>query len=150
MLIYPNKFCVATAIPYFILLFDWLNSRITSYVASTCGTARVEGSNTVVRRKATPNNAGFDKFQLSAFILLLPTPVLKVSTLTTFTILLRSVRKSSTAQVAFTTMAWRSSGASNEELVNNLYKNGLIKEDRVRRAMLAVRTPHRPQPGAVE
>lgn len=37
------------------------------------------------------------------------------------------------------TMAWRSSGASNSVLINNLAQNGLIKSDRVRKAMLAVR-----------
>ncbi|KAF2429595.1 protein-L-isoaspartate O-methyltransferase [Tothia fuscella] len=39
-------------------------------------------------------------------------------------------------------MAWRSSGATNEELVNNLHKNGVIKNDRVRQAMLGVDRDH--------
>ena len=35
-------------------------------------------------------------------------------------------------------MAWRSSGSSNAALVANLASNGLIKDDRVRQAMLKV------------
>ncbi|KAK4556304.1 hypothetical protein LTR86_006448 [Recurvomyces mirabilis] len=45
-------------------------------------------------------------------------------------------------------MAWRSSGSSNETLIENLARNGLIKQDRVKKAMLAVDrahyTPHAP------
>ena len=40
-----------------------------------------------------------------------------------------------------TSMAWRSSGASNAGLINNLARNGLIKSDRVKQAMLAVSLP---------
>ena len=36
-------------------------------------------------------------------------------------------------------MAWRSSGTTNESLINNLAKNNLIKSDRVKDAMLKVR-----------
>lgn len=36
------------------------------------------------------------------------------------------------------TMAWRSSGNTNAELVENLYKNGLITSERVKVAMLGV------------
>lgn len=35
-------------------------------------------------------------------------------------------------------MAWRSSGASNADLVANLAENGLINSDRVKQAMLGV------------
>jgi len=35
-------------------------------------------------------------------------------------------------------MAWRCSGNTNEELVNNMAKNGLIEDERVKRAMLGV------------
>ena len=35
-------------------------------------------------------------------------------------------------------MAWRSSGASHRELIENLYKNGLIKDQRIKEAMLQV------------
>ncbi|KAI9777706.1 MAG: hypothetical protein M1839_008625 [Geoglossum umbratile] len=35
-------------------------------------------------------------------------------------------------------MAWRSSGTSNEGLINNLANNGLIRSERVKEAMLAV------------
>lgn len=35
-------------------------------------------------------------------------------------------------------MAWRSSGSTNAELINNLFKNGLISTERVRDAMLKV------------
>ncbi|KKZ64808.1 protein-L-isoaspartate O-methyltransferase [[Emmonsia] crescens] len=35
-------------------------------------------------------------------------------------------------------MAWQSSGKSNSQLINNLFKNGLIKHERVKNAMLAV------------
>lgn len=38
-------------------------------------------------------------------------------------------------------MAWRSSGDSNESLITNLARNGLIKSDRVKEAMLKVPTP---------
>ena len=33
-------------------------------------------------------------------------------------------------------MAWRSSGASHRELIENLYRNGLIKDQRIKEAML--------------
>uniref|UniRef100_UPI00358F48D7 protein-L-isoaspartate(D-aspartate) O-methyltransferase-like isoform X1 n=1 Tax=Myxine glutinosa TaxID=7769 RepID=UPI00358F48D7 len=39
-------------------------------------------------------------------------------------------------------MAWRSSGASNAELVGNLRKNGVIKSDRVYQVMLATDRVH--------
>jgi len=35
-------------------------------------------------------------------------------------------------------MSWRSSGSSNADLINNLYKNGIIKNERVKEAMLKV------------
>lgn len=35
-------------------------------------------------------------------------------------------------------MAWRSSGASNEELVENLWRNDLITEPKVKEAFLKV------------
>lgn len=35
-------------------------------------------------------------------------------------------------------MAWRSSGATHRELIENLFKNGLIKDQRVKEAMLKV------------
>jgi protein-L-isoaspartate(D-aspartate) O-methyltransferase len=35
-------------------------------------------------------------------------------------------------------MAWRSSGATNKDLITNLFNNGLIKSSRVKEAMLAV------------
>lgn len=35
-------------------------------------------------------------------------------------------------------MAWRSSGATHRELIENLYRNGLIKDQRVKEAMLKV------------
>lgn len=34
-------------------------------------------------------------------------------------------------------MAWRCSGSSNDELVDNLYKAGIIKSDRIKEAMKA-------------
>lgn len=35
-------------------------------------------------------------------------------------------------------MAWRSSGATNEALIENLSQNGLIHSERVKKAMLGV------------
>jgi protein-L-isoaspartate O-methyltransferase len=35
-------------------------------------------------------------------------------------------------------MAWRSSGGSHRELIENLFKNGLIKDQRIKEAMLSV------------
>lgn len=35
-------------------------------------------------------------------------------------------------------MAWRSSGATHRELIENLFRNGLIKDQRVKEAMLSV------------
>ena len=35
-------------------------------------------------------------------------------------------------------MAWRSSGGTHRELIENLYKNGLIKDQRIKEAMLQV------------
>lgn len=39
-------------------------------------------------------------------------------------------------------MAWRSSGTSNEDLVNRLWKNGLITDERVKEAFLKVTHMH--------
>ncbi|KAI5361281.1 Putative protein-L-isoaspartate(D-aspartate) O-methyltransferase [Septoria linicola] len=39
-------------------------------------------------------------------------------------------------------MAWRSSGPTNEALITNLYRNGLITTERVRNAMLSVDRAH--------
>jgi protein-L-isoaspartate(D-aspartate) O-methyltransferase len=36
-------------------------------------------------------------------------------------------------------MAWYCSGSTNTELVENLFKGGLIKDERVKDAMLSVR-----------
>jgi protein-L-isoaspartate(D-aspartate) O-methyltransferase len=36
------------------------------------------------------------------------------------------------------TMAWYCSGSSNNELIENLFREGLIKNERVKRAMMAV------------
>lgn len=38
-------------------------------------------------------------------------------------------------------MAWTCSGRTNEELIDNLWKNGLITSERVRDAMKRVRRP---------
>lgn len=38
-------------------------------------------------------------------------------------------------------MAWSCSGSTNSELVENLYNSGLIKNDRVKKAMLGVSVP---------
>lgn len=35
-------------------------------------------------------------------------------------------------------MAWRSSGSTHQELIENLYRNGLIKDERIKNAMLQV------------
>jgi hypothetical protein len=35
-------------------------------------------------------------------------------------------------------MAWRSSGSTHEELIENLYRNGLITDQRIKNAMLQV------------
>jgi hypothetical protein len=35
-------------------------------------------------------------------------------------------------------MAWRSSGSTHQELIENLYKNGLINDKRIKDAMLKV------------
>jgi hypothetical protein len=35
-------------------------------------------------------------------------------------------------------MAWRSSGASNRELIENLFRNGLIKDQRIKETMLHI------------
>ncbi len=35
-------------------------------------------------------------------------------------------------------MAWRSSGGSHRELIENLYRNGLIKDQRIKESMLRV------------
>jgi len=39
-------------------------------------------------------------------------------------------------------MAWRSSGATNADLINNLHSHGVIENDRVRQAMLGVDRAH--------
>jgi len=45
-------------------------------------------------------------------------------------------------------MAWRSSGSSNETLIENLARHGLITSPRVKQAMLSVRLdpPHHLKP----
>ena len=40
--------------------------------------------------------------------------------------------------VVDTNMAWRSSGSNHRELIENLYRNGLIKDQRIKEAMLRV------------
>jgi protein-L-isoaspartate(D-aspartate) O-methyltransferase len=35
-------------------------------------------------------------------------------------------------------MAWRSHGSTNEEMVDALFRNGIIKSDRVKQAMKSV------------
>uniref|UniRef100_A0A2D4L117 Uncharacterized protein n=1 Tax=Micrurus paraensis TaxID=1970185 RepID=A0A2D4L117_9SAUR len=40
------------------------------------------------------------------------------------------------------TMAWTSTGKTHAELINNLYKNGVIKSQRVHAAMLATDRAH--------
>jgi hypothetical protein len=35
-------------------------------------------------------------------------------------------------------MAWRSSGSTHQELIENLYRNGLINDKRIKNAMLQV------------
>ncbi|KAI9752801.1 MAG: hypothetical protein M4579_005476 [Chaenotheca gracillima] len=47
-------------------------------------------------------------------------------------------------------MAWRSSGASNAALINNLASNGLIKSERVKKAMLSVDRAHHAPADAYE
>jgi hypothetical protein len=44
----------------------------------------------------------------------------------------------SSVQPRAASMAWRSSGSSNEALINNLKQNGLIESDRVKEAMMRV------------
>lgn len=39
-------------------------------------------------------------------------------------------------------MAWLSSGSTNADLIDNLYRHNLITQDRVKNAMLGVRPPH--------
>jgi len=36
------------------------------------------------------------------------------------------------------TMAWRSSGSTHRELIENLYRNGFIRDERIKDAMLQV------------
>lgn len=48
--------------------------------------------------------------------------------------------QASTAARRSISMAWRSSGTSNEALIENLASNGLINSDRVKKAMLGVRS----------
>ncbi|KAF4556308.1 Protein-L-isoaspartate(D-aspartate) O-methyltransferase-like protein [Elsinoe fawcettii] len=47
-------------------------------------------------------------------------------------------------------MAWRCSGSTNSELVQNLYDNGLITSERVKNAMLKVDRAHYAPAGAYE
>lgn len=47
---------------------------------------------------------------------------------------------------ATTNMAWRSSGNTNAELIENLYANGMIKSVRVKQAMKGVSTTSEPFP----
>lgn len=58
----------------------------------------------------------------------------------------RSIRASTSRQARTLTMAWYCSGSTNTELVENLFKVGLIKNERVKEAMLGVShtcfTPH--------
>jgi cell division protein YceG involved in septum cleavage len=48
--------------------------------------------------------------------------------------------RSSVSRANFARMAWRSSGMTNEELVSNLHRNGVIESEEVRQAMLRVRS----------
>jgi hypothetical protein len=63
---------------------------------------------------------------LDTFVLMIP-----------FLILVFSIFNHSSRITAFNdNMAWRSSGASHRELIENLFKNGLIKNQRIKEAML--------------
>ena len=55
----------------------------------------------------------------------------------TFVFLLSSL-SSELQAVIDTNMAWRSSGSNQRELIENLYRNGLIKDQRIKEAMLRV------------
>jgi hypothetical protein len=55
----------------------------------------------------------------------------------TFFVLLFSL-PSELKAVVDTKMAWRSSGSNQRELIENLYRNGLIKDQRIKDAMLSV------------
>ncbi len=56
-----------------------------------------------------------------------------------FVILVFSIFYHSSRITAFNeNMAWRSSGASHRELIENLFKNGLIKDQRIKEAMLSI------------
>ncbi len=75
------------------------------------------------------------KYLLLAFIV----PLVTLSVLTKLIHSARRATPSYTLQHTRTiTMAWRSSGSSNQGLVTNLAQNGLIESDRVREAMLKV------------
>lgn len=75
---------------------------------------------------------------LAAFLVLLAAcilgPLLRDLFRTTPTI---GRQASTTARKSFS-MAWRSSGATNEALIENLARNGLISSERVKKAMLGV------------
>jgi protein-L-isoaspartate(D-aspartate) O-methyltransferase len=43
-------------------------------------------------------------------------------------------------------MAWRSSGATNKDLIENLWRNKLITDPRVKAAFLKVNPPHTQYP----
>jgi len=49
-----------------------------------------------------------------------------------------NISSTSLAARRITFMAWRSSGATNEALVENLARHGLITQERVKKAMLGV------------
>merc|ERR1711881_147242 len=61
--------------------------------------------------------------------------LLTVATLTP-SVLLRPLARVTRSRALLSGMAWRSSGASNEELVSNLHRNGVIESQQVRQAML--------------
>ena len=63
--------------------------------------------------------------------------LLTVATLTP-SVLLRPLARVTRSRALLSGMAWRSSGASNEELVSNLHRNGVIESQQVRQAMLGV------------
>lgn len=76
--------------------------------------------------------------QYQAVIIIFHQPIL--STLTELTRLIHGCFSSSRLhRIRLFSMAWRSSGPSNEALITNLGRNGLIQSARVKEAMLKVR-----------
>jgi len=120
------------------------------------GKLRIDPPHYSAKNPTSNSNFLYSTFRFAQLLLhqvkILSKRLLQLTTLTIltvgFTTILRGflqASKSTTPEAGKQTsqsisrMAWRSSGATNADLIHNLERHGLIKDERVKKAMLSVR-----------